>query len=207
MVRRRHPRVLFLAVLPLLSACSGQGGETTQTPAVTDAPTVLTSPGPPSGSLTPHPTPAGEPTQAPPAHATPGATPVLAPSGYADVVSVKTTGTPGDYTFAVTLHSPDTGCEQYADWWEVLDEQGSLLYRRILNHSHPDEQPFTRTGGPVPVESAQKVIVRGHMNTTGYGGQAMSGTVEAGFSADAGIGADFAPDAASLEPQPDGCAF
>jgi hypothetical protein len=68
----------------------------------------------------------------------------------ADVVDVSVSGDVGSYIFAVTIASPDSGCAQYADWWEVLGADGSLLYRRVLLHSHVTEQPFVRTGGPVP---------------------------------------------------------
>lgn len=38
----------------------------------------------------------------------------------ADVTSVIISGEDSQYQFMVTISSPDTGCEQYADWWEVL---------------------------------------------------------------------------------------
>ena len=122
----------------------------------------------------------------------------------ADVLSVSVTGDPQSYTFAVELRSPDTGCERYANWWEVVSEDGALLYRRILGHSHVDEQPFTRSGGPVPVDADQVVWVRGHMDPDGYGGQAMRGSVAEGFTvADAGA----LPTLEDVDPQPESCAF
>lgn len=125
----------------------------------------------------------------------------------ADVVAVATSGSAGAYNFAVTLRSADTGCNQYADWWEVITPDGALLYRRILAHSHVDEQPFTRSGGPVDVQSTTRVIVRAHMNDAGYGGVAFSGSVEAGFAADPSITAELAPQLAEEPPLPNGCAF
>jgi len=82
----------------------------------------------------------------------------------ADVAAVRVSGAPGDYRFSVTLSSPDTGCDQYADWWEVITTDGELVYRRILAHSHVNEQPFTRSGGPVELQETTKAIVRAHMN-------------------------------------------
>ena len=128
------------------------------------------------------------------------------PRALADVTSVQVKGSAGAYQFSVEVSSPDTGCEQYADWWEVLDEQGSLLYRRILAHSHTSEQPFVRSGGPVAIEPGTTVWVRAHMHPGGYGGSAFRGSVEGGFS-QAELEADFAAGVADQSPLPDGCAF
>jgi len=125
----------------------------------------------------------------------------------ADVVSVAVSGEAGAYTFAVGLLSADTGCDQYADWWEVLTPEGGLVFRRILQHSHPDEQPFVRDGSPVPVAADDIVIVRGHMNTTGYGGTAMRGTPSAGFESAPDIGPEFAPGVETEEPLPGDCLY
>ncbi|MBT5774058.1 MAG: hypothetical protein HOH95_06740 [Dehalococcoidia bacterium] len=126
---------------------------------------------------------------------------------YADVVAVEVSGEAGAYQFAVEVSSPDTGCDEYADWWEVVSEDGSeLLYRRILAHSHVDEQPFVRGGGPVDIESDAVVVVRAHMNTGGFGGAALRGSVDGGFEV-------FTPELrfgaalGSVEPLPEGCAF
>lgn len=123
------------------------------------------------------------------------------------VTAVETNAdTSGAYTFAVTIQSPDTGCDQYADWWEVLSEAGELIYRRILAHSHVNEQPFRRTGGPVTIEPDQPVIVRAHMHPQGYGTQAMQGTVDSGFT-ETTLPAEFAEDLAQVAPLPSGCTF
>jgi hypothetical protein len=139
---------------------------------------------------------------------TPKTPPSTAPSEgtVADVVSVKVDGKPGGYTFTVGVRSPDQGCEQYADWWEIVSEDGELVYRRILLHSHVDEQPFVRSGGPVQVSPGTTVWVRAHMHPTGYGGQAFKGSVQAGF-APAEMPASLASDLAGQPPLPDSCAF
>ena len=121
------------------------------------------------------------------------------------VEGVEVSGEAGAYTFAVTLRSPDTGCDQYADWWEVATADGELVYRRILAHSHVDEQPFTRSGGPVEVGPDAQLVVRGHMSTTGYGDQALRGTVTGGFEPAQLAG--FAADLAQMPPLPADCAF
>lgn len=127
-------------------------------------------------------------------------------AGAAEVIGVSVQGDPGAYDFSVTLRSPDTGCSRYADWWEVLDEDGGLLYRRILAHSHVDEQPFTRSGGPVAAQPGQTVIVRAHMNDSGYGTVVMRGTPDASFETQE-IERSFGAAAEQQPPLPDGCAF
>ena len=125
---------------------------------------------------------------------------------FADVLSVQFTGNPGAYQFAVEISSPDTGCEQYADWWEVFNEGGELLYRRILLHSHVTEQPFTRSGGPVDIDADTVVYVRAHMNTTGYGGALMKGSVRDGFEP-VEVEAGFGSGLERVQPLPEDCAF
>lgn len=124
----------------------------------------------------------------------------------ADVVGVAASGAPGAYRFQVTISSPDTGCDRYADWWEVLSEEGDLIYRRVLTHSHVDEQPFERSGGPVKVQPDQLIFVRAHLHPTGYGGKAAQGTVTSGFEPTR-LASDFASAAAQLQPLPEGCRF
>lgn len=126
--------------------------------------------------------------------------------GPAQVTEVSISGDENAYTFNVTIKSPDTGCSQYADWWEVIGLDGSLIYRRILTHSHVDEQPFTRSGGPVEISKNTEVYVRAHMNNTGYGSAVFKGSVEAGFVS-AQLTIDFAKELETADPLPEGCAF
>lgn len=136
---------------------------------------------------------------------------------YAHVTAVSTSGSAEAYRFEVSIESADIDCTQYADWWEVLSEDGALLYRRILEHSHTDENgtsdpdapgnTFTRDGGPVPIAADTSVIVRAHMNNGGYNGRAMRGSAEKGFADAIDLEPDFAADVESEAPQPAGCAF
>lgn len=120
-------------------------------------------------------------------------------------VKVEASGT-NRYAFSVGIQSDDKGCEQYADWWEVVTPEGALLYRRILQHSHVKEQPFIRSGGPIKVDENQIVIVRGHMNTSGYSIKAFQGSVKTGFKPKV-LPKDFALALEKQEPLPTGCAF
>lgn len=122
----------------------------------------------------------------------------------ADVAGVTVSGEPGAYRFNVTVRSPDQGCAQYANWWEVVSEDGRLLYRRVLQHSHVNEQPFTREGGPVAIGPDTVVWVRAHQHPQGYGGVAFRGSVRAGFRA-AVPPAGFAANLSKVPPLPTGC--
>jgi len=88
----------------------------------------------------------------------------------------------------------------------VVSEDGRLLYRRVLLHSHVDEQPFTRSGGPVPVKAELVVWVRAHMKPGGYVGKALKGSVKTGFR-EAQPGPQFAAELERKAPLPDGCDF
>lgn len=124
----------------------------------------------------------------------------------ADVIAVLVSGAPGAYQFDVTIQSPDAGCQQYADWWEVVSADGKLLYRRVLAHSHVNEQPFSRAGGPVQVQPDTVVWVRAHMSATGYGGAALKGSIRTGFQK-AELASTFAAELAAQLPRPQGCTF
>ena len=183
-----------MCLLVLLGACTNPSQETTIS-------------GAPSSTVV-----AGSATQSPIAISTPAPSleqnsPSEPPEQpFADVTKVSARGYTGAYAFSVTILSPDTGCTQYADWWEVLTPEGELIYRRVLAHSHTDEQPFTRSGSPFEMEPGQTVIVRAHMSTSGYGAAAMRGSVASGFHG-VTLGPEFAPDAADEGPLPDSCAF
>ncbi len=132
---------------------------------------------------------------------------MMASSTPLSIENVAVSGNENNYQFSVTLSSPDTGCEQYANWWEVISEDGStLIYRRVLGHSHVNEQPFTRSGSGVDINATDVVIIRGHMNNTGYSTNAMKGSVSKGFTSTT-LDNDFAPKLSTLEPLPNNCAF
>lgn len=177
-------RVLYL-VLVFLAACGAEPETISTTPASVPISKPMVEPV--VDSVSPNPSDSsGEPV--------------------ADLVSVAVTGEPGNYTFAVTISSADTGCEQYADWWEVVDAKtGELIYRRILAHSHVNEQPFTRSGGPVAIDAAQAVVIRAHMGglQSHYGGQTLGGSVDSGLQPVV----DALPGLENIEPLPRGCAY
>lgn len=148
-----------------------------------------------------------------------GSTSSVVSDVHAHVTAVLVQGAEGSYVFSVSVESSDVDCSQYADWWEVLDQNGSLLYRRILNHCHTDENgtsdpnapgnTFTRSSDPdtIALRASQVAIVRAHMNTAGYRGTAMRGTPADGFAAASDIGPGFAAGVEREDPQPAGCLF
>jgi hypothetical protein len=188
----------------LLAACGSQAPETTTTapPAVTltspalaasstsppqAAPTLIasatiaplpedtatplpasTSAPPPEDTVTPLPAP----TSAPP--------PVSEGEGNADIVHVRAIGaSDGRWTFQVTVQHPDTGWEDYADGWDVVIPDGTVLksspgdsFTRLLAHPHVDEQPFTRSQSGILIpEGVTLVRVRAHDLVDGFGGR------------------------------------
>lgn len=103
----------------------------------------------------------------------------LSNAGEADVVEVSVTkGGNGLYTFRVTVLHDDSGWDHYANSWEVLDPQGTVLGTRVLLHPHVGEQPFTRSLSGVRIGSGVKsVTVRGHDLIHGYGGKSFTVTL------------------------------
>ena len=93
-------------------------------------------------------------------------------AGEADVLEVKASCKKQRIcSFSVTLKHADEGWEHYADQWEVLTPDGSVLGTRVLAHPHVREQPFTRSLGNVSVpEDIEKVVVRARDSVHGYGG-------------------------------------
>lgn len=78
----------------------------------------------------------------------------------------------GTYRFDVTVRSPDTGWEKYADRWEVRTPDGTVLGERILTHPHVDEQPFTRSQSGIAIPPGiDTVVVAAHDLLEGFCGQ------------------------------------
>lgn len=94
-------------------------------------------------------------------------------AGEADVVDVKVRMTGSNtYSFDVTVSHADEGWKHYADQWDVVAPDGTVLGTRTLYHPHEDEQPFTRSLSGVRIpESIKKVTVRAHDSVHGYGGK------------------------------------
>lgn len=93
--------------------------------------------------------------------------------GKADVVDAKIKRMGNDiYWFGVTVLHRDEGSDHYADKWDVVAPDGTVLGTRTLLHPHVEEQPFTRSLDGVKIPgTVQNVIIRAHDSTHGYGGK------------------------------------
>lgn len=85
----------------------------------------------------------------------------------------------GTWGFEVTVRHHDEGWDHYADGWDVVTPDGTVLkttsddaFTRVLLHPHETEQPFTReqSGLTIPDDVTQ-VTVRAHCNVHGFGGR------------------------------------
>lgn len=86
-------------------------------------------------------------------------------AGEADVIAVKVRPSGSQlYGFDVTVRSRDTGWDYYAERFEVIAPDGTVLGTRVLLHPHETEQPFTRELDGVRIApSISQVTVRAWM--------------------------------------------
>jgi hypothetical protein len=114
--------------------------------------------------------PTSEPTDPPPASS----------EANADVIFVRAVQTSeGVWTFHVTVEHPDTGWDDYADGWDVVLPDGSVIlpkqddpFTRLLLHPHETEQPFTRSQNNIIIPpDVTEVTVRAHDLVDGFGGK------------------------------------
>lgn len=96
----------------------------------------------------------------------------VALAGEADVVEVKVEKTGKEvYRFEVTVRHGDEGWKHYADKWDVVAPDGTVLGTRTLYHPHVNEQPFTRSLSGVKIPATiTKVTVRANDSVHSYGG-------------------------------------
>ncbi len=104
---------------------------------------------------------------------------LLAPqamAGEADVVGVKISKDgAGAYRFDVSVRHGDEGWKHYADGWDVVSPDGTVLGTRELAHPHENEQPFTRSLAGVRIpEGVKEVSIRAHDLVHGFGGVEMT---------------------------------
>jgi hypothetical protein len=193
--RRIRRRTVLAALAGIATTTAGCGGDGERTPTGTEVMAEVTVSGPDTATRgtaeeTESPTTAtadggASPTTAktdspstthtttaddnPTTTATSSATPDL-DLREANVMAVETSERNGDVRFAVTLYHDDEGEAGYANWWQVETIDGSRLGRRELLHAHGTRE-FTRSTTVSVPDGTTCVVVRGHDETHGYGGQ------------------------------------
>ena len=125
-----------------------------------------------------------------------GGTPSSPPGGTignADVLFVRADLAPdGSWTFHVTVSHPDTGWDDYADGWDVVTPDGTVLkpdpespFTRLLLHPHEGEQPFTRSQSGIEIpRGVTRVSVRAHDIVDGFGGREVTVDLSVGHGDD-----------------------
>ena len=162
----RHTLALVATTLAILSMVACRSTEGPQM-SPTDAPTASS---PQTPTAVPSPT----------SPATPSPTPAPEQAANADVLHVRAVqNSSGTWTFHVTVEHPDAGWEDYADGWDVVTPEGTVLkpdpdspFTRLLLNPHETEQPFTRSQSGIAIpDGVSRVRVRAHDLVDGFGGR------------------------------------
>ena len=97
-------------------------------------------------------------------------------AGEADVLTVDVKPAGADsFQFSVTVRHNDTGWDHYADKWDLVAPDGTVLATRTLHHPHENEQPFTRNLGGVTIPPGiSSIRIRAHDSVHGYGGKTIA---------------------------------
>lgn len=94
--------------------------------------------------------------------------PALADDAVIEAAEARASG--HSWTFSVTLSHGDTGWDDYADGWRVVDANGTELGLRVLYHPHVEEQPFTRSLGGISIpDGLDTVFIEARTNVDGWG--------------------------------------
>lgn len=92
-----------------------------------------------------------------------------------EVTGVQVTRDDMGWKFSVTIRHGDTGWDHYADRWDVLTENGTVLATRTLRHPHVNEQPFTRSLHQVVLpDGTRRVLVRATCTESELGAPAVA---------------------------------
>lgn len=96
-----------------------------------------------------------------------------ASAGPADVVNVEVKPDGAhSFHFSVSVRHNDEGWDHFANKWDVVAPDGTILATRILHHPHENEQPFARSlGGVMIPDDITTVTVQAHDSVHGYGGK------------------------------------
>lgn len=93
-------------------------------------------------------------------------------AGEADVVGATITSLgDGRYRIDATVLHADEGWEHYADRWDVVAPDGTILGSRTLAHPHENEQPFTRSLTLEIPEGISRITLQANDSVHGLGGK------------------------------------
>lgn len=85
------------------------------------------------------------------------------------VATSATRDADGSWTISVSLRHPDTGWDHFANAWQVLTPDGTVIGYRELTHPHVDEQPFTRSLSGVQIPGdLRAVLIQPHCTMDGW---------------------------------------
>lgn len=89
-----------------------------------------------------------------------------------EIVMTKFVKESNGWRVDTTLRHDDTGWDNYADAWRIVDEKGKVIGERTLFHPHEDEQPFTRSLNNVIIPDNVKIVyVEAHDKVLGWSKQ------------------------------------
>jgi len=96
-------------------------------------------------------------------------------AGEADVVDVEIIAL-GDnqYRINTTVLHADAGWDHYADRWDVVAPDGTVLGSRVLAHPHDNEQPFTRSLTLMIPAGIASVTIQANDSVHELGGKTMT---------------------------------
>ncbi len=101
--------------------------------------------------------------------------PSIALAGEADVIDARADALGGgQWRITATIRHADTGWDHYADGFEIVGPDGTVLGTRVLYHPHVEEQPFTRSHTLSIPEGITRVTVRARDSVHGTGGAAVA---------------------------------
>ena len=100
--------------------------------------------------------------------------PCPALAGAADVLDATAERVGGQWRIIATVRHADTGWDHYANGFEILAPDGTVLGTRVLHHPHVEEQPFTRSHTLAIPPGISEVTVRALDSVHGGGGASVT---------------------------------
>lgn len=100
--------------------------------------------------------------------------PLPALAGEADVIDASAERVGGQWRIEATLRHADTGWDHYANGFEIVAPDGTVLGTRVLHHPHVEEQPFTRAHVLTIPDGIGEITVRALDSVHGGGGASVT---------------------------------